>query len=108
MAFYRPSCGLYSRARFRRKSNSSNLRDGRLTQMTLEEYAKRFSGQLAADETQRKRTIERIEIGSNAAMARITFDYPTMLTTDFILLLKLEGEWKIVQKNFYVRTKPKP
>ena len=85
----------------------SFVRDGKLAQMTLDEYAKRFSGQSAEDEARRKRTIEHIEIDGYAASARIVFDYPTTLTTDFILLLKLEGEWKIVQKSFYVRTKPK-
>ncbi len=84
------------------------VREGKLAQMTLDDYGKRFSGKPAEDEAQRRRKIESIEIDGNAAMARITFDYPATFTTDFMLLLKLDGEWRIVQKSFYVRIKPKP
>jgi ketosteroid isomerase-like protein len=92
---------------FSPEARLSFVRDGKLTQMTLEEYVKRFSGQPAEDEAQRRRTIEGITVNGNAAAARITFDYPATLTTDFMLLLKVDGEWKIVQKSFYVGTKPK-
>lgn len=84
------------------------VREGKLTQMTMAEYAARFSGQPADDEANRKRKIESIEMDGNAAMTRMTFDYPTTFTTDFILLLKLDGEWRIVSKSFHVRPKPKP
>ncbi len=84
------------------------VREGKLAQMTLDEYAKRFAGKPAEDKVQRKRNIESIEIDGNAAMVRMTFDYPATFTTDFILLLKLDGEWRIVSKSFHVRAKPKP
>lgn len=81
------------------------VREGKLAQMTMAEYAARFSGKPADDEAQRQRQIESMKIDGNAAMARITFDYPATFTTDFMLLLKLDGAWRIVNKSFYVRRK---
>lgn len=84
------------------------VREGKLAHMSMSEYAARFSGKPAEDEANRRREIVSIEIDGTAAMARLAFDYPTTLTTDFILLLKLDGDWRIVSKSFNVRTKPKP
>ena len=51
-----------------------------------------------ADESQRKRRIDRIDVSGNAAMARVTLDYPSGTFTDYFVLLKVNGEWKIANK----------
>lgn len=83
-------------------------RDGKLMQRTAEEFAAGFTGKPAADEAQRKRNIDNIDITGNAAVARITLDYPTVKFTDYMSLLKIDGEWKIVNKTFYAEPKATP
>jgi hypothetical protein len=79
------------------------IRDGRLTQWTSEEYIARASGKPAADEAQRKRIIDSIDISGNAAIVKVTLDYPNVVFTDYMSLLKIEGQWKIINKTFYAK-----
>lgn len=83
------------------------FRDGKLVNLSVEEFASRFPGKPAPDEAQRKRRIESLDITGNAAVARIVLDYPTMKFTDYMSLLKIDGEWKIVNKSFYGEAKPR-
>lgn len=84
------------------------FRDGKLLNLSVEEFAGRFNGKAAADEASRKRTIESLEISGNAAIAKIVLDYPTVKFTDYMSLLKIDGEWKIVNKSFYAEFKEQP
>ena len=83
-------------------------RDGKLNQITSAEFAARFSGKPADDEAQRKRWIESVKITGNAGFGVITLDYPTTKFTDYMSLLKVDGEWKIINKTFYAEPKTKP
>jgi hypothetical protein len=83
------------------------FRDGKLVNLTVEEFASRFNGQPAADESQRKRRIDSVEITGNAGIGKIILDYPTVTFTDYMSLLKIDGTWKIVNKVFYAEPKPK-
>lgn len=49
----------------------------------------------------RKTRIADIIIAGNAANARLEIDYPDFTFIDFMNLLKVDGEWKIVNKIFY-------
>lgn len=85
------------------------IRDGKYTTRTFEEYiAGMKDGKPAADEAQRKRWIESIEVSGNAAIGKIILDYPTAKFVDYMTLLKIDGEWKIVNKSFYVEPKQQP
>jgi hypothetical protein len=84
------------------------IRDGKVTQWTLEEYAGRASGKPAPDEAQRQRRIESIDITGNAAIAKIVLDYPSVTFTDYMSLLKIGDEWKIVNKTFHANQKAHP
>ena len=77
------------------------IREGKLTQWTSEEYIGRASGKPAADEAQRKRRIDSIDISGNAAVVKLTLDYPSVVFTDYMSMLKIEGHWKIVNKTFH-------
>ncbi len=79
------------------------IRDGKLTQWTSEEYISRASGKPAADEAQRKRRIDSIDISGNAAIVKVTLDYPNVVFTDYMSMLKIDGQWKIVNKTFYAK-----
>jgi len=84
------------------------MRDGKYWQLTSEEYITRAPGKPAADEAQRKRRIESIDITGNAAIAKIVLDYPQVKFTDYMSLLKIDGQWWIVNKTFYAEPKTRP
>jgi hypothetical protein len=77
------------------------VRDGAFLQRTRDEFIAGFSGKPADDEAQRKRTIEMIDVTGNAAIAKIKLDYPKVTFTDYFTLLKVNGEWKVVNKIFH-------
>jgi hypothetical protein len=88
------------RAAFLPTARVDGLRDGKLVSRTAEEFASGFSGKPANDEAQRKRRIDRIELHGDAGMAQVTLDYPTITFTDYFVLLKVDGEWKIASKVY--------
>jgi hypothetical protein len=81
------------------------IRDGQLTQRTSAEYIAGTSGRPAADEAQRRRWIESVDVTGNAAIAKIVLDYPTTRLTDYFTLLRIDGEWRIVNKIFHAEPK---
>ena len=83
------------------------IRDGQFAQRTSEEYIAGAPGKPAPDEAQRKRSIAMIDITGNAAIAKVVLDYPQVRFTDYMSLLKINGEWKIVNKTFVAEPKPK-
>ena len=64
-----------------------------------DEFAKRFQ-QPAADEYRRVRRVERLDVSGTAASAVLTLNYPQVLFTDHMSLLKIGDHWKIVAKVF--------
>ncbi|HEX7314032.1 MAG TPA: nuclear transport factor 2 family protein [Pyrinomonadaceae bacterium] len=77
------------------------IREGKVTQWTSEEYISRAPGKPADDESQRKRTIDSIDITGNAAFVKLTLDYPKVVFTDYMSMLKVDGRWVIVNKTFH-------
>jgi hypothetical protein len=82
--------------------------DGKFNQWSAEEFAARFTGKPAADEAKRRRSFEIIDVAGNAAIAKVVLDYPTVKFTDYMTLLKIDGEWKIINKSFYAEQKTPP
>ncbi len=80
------------------KIQGINFRDGKLVSWKFEDYVKSFPGKPAEDESLRSRRIVNVEITKNAAVAKLVFEYPAVRITDYMLLLKIDGEWKIVNK----------
>jgi hypothetical protein len=79
----------------------SSVRDGKLGHRNLDEFVgAAATGKAAADEAKRKRKIVMIDITGTAAIAKIELDYPDVFFTDYMSLLKVDGEWKIVDKIF--------
>ncbi|MEQ1604320.1 MAG: nuclear transport factor 2 family protein [Pyrinomonadaceae bacterium] len=94
----------FARKAFHTEGNMTFVRDGKYVTETFDAFIKRaFTGKPAADEDKRKdhRRIGKIEIVGNAATATIILEYPAVKFTDFMTLLKFNGEWKIVNKTFY-------
>lgn len=71
-----------------------------LATRTSTEYIAGSSGQPAADEAKRRRRIAMVDVTGNAAVAKVELDYPETFLTDYFTLLKVNGEWKIMNKIF--------
>lgn len=81
------------------------IREGKFMTRTFEEYIAGMSGKPPEDEAQRKRWIESVEVSGNAGVGKIILDYPTVRFVDYMTLLKIDGEWKIVNKSFFAEPK---
>ena len=99
--------GDFMRKAFHTDAKIMAFRDGKLTNLTSEQFASFFKGTPASDEAQRKRRIESVELTGNAGVGKIVLEYPTVTYTDYMSLLKIGDEWKIVNKVFYAEPKPK-
>ncbi|CAN5162819.1 hypothetical protein BH20ACI2_BH20ACI2_11720 [soil metagenome] len=97
--------GEYMMKAFHTDGHMMFIRDGKYMTRSFAEYIAGFTGKPPADEAQRKRRIEAIDIAGNVAVAKIILDYPTTRFVDFMTLLKINGEWKIVNKSFYAEPK---
>ena len=85
------------------------IREGKYSTRTFEEYINGMKdGKPAADEAQRKRWIESVEVSGNAGVGKIILDYPSGKFVDYMTLLKIDGEWKIVNKSFHFEPKAQP
>jgi hypothetical protein len=80
-------------------------RQGKFTSWTLDEYCGLFNGKPAADESARTRTIDLIDVSGDSGMAKARLDHGAMVFTDYFVLLKVNGEWKIANKVYYGRKK---
>jgi hypothetical protein len=99
--------GAHHRKVFHPESKLFFIREGKFTQRTSEEYIAGASGKPAADEAQRQRRIDWIDVTGDAAVAKLTLTYPEVTFTDYMSLLKIDGEWKIVNKTFHADRKKK-
>jgi hypothetical protein len=97
--------GEYMRKAFHTEGNLIFIREGNFMTRSFADYISGFSGKPAADEANRKRSIEAIDVSGNAAVAKIILDYPTTRFVDYMSLLRINGEWKIVTKIFYAEPK---
>ena len=96
----------HMRQAFLPSAHIEGIRDGKFLSWTAEGYIAGFTGKPAADEAQRKRWIDRVDVSGDAAMAQVTLDYPTGTFTDYFVLLKVDGEWKIANKVWTRAAKP--
>ena len=97
--------GEYFKKAFHTEGSMMWMRDGKYTTRSFAEYIAGATGKPPADEAQRKRRIGTVDVVGNAAVATIILDYPTVKFTDYMTLLKINGEWKIVTKTFFAEPK---
>ena len=76
------------------------IRNGVFTSWTVDQYVAGFRGTPATDESARKRTINSVDIQGTAAMARATLVHGAATFTDYFVLLKVDGVWKIANKVY--------
>lgn len=97
----------YFKKAFHPEAKLFAIREGKFWQLPSADYIARASGKPAADEASRKRTVESLDITGNVAVAKLALDYPDVRFTDYMTLLKVDGEWKIVNKAFHAEPKAK-
>lgn len=95
--------GAEMRKAFLPTAHIEGLRGGTLVSWTADEYSSRFSGKPAPDEPSRRRTIDSIDVEGTAAMAKATLVHGATTFTDYFVLLKVDGEWKIANKVYASR-----
>jgi hypothetical protein len=77
------------------------IRNGVFTSWTVDAYCALFKGAPASDEATRKRTIDVIDVSGNSAMAKATLDHGATIFTDYFVLLKVDGAWRIANKVYF-------
>ena len=63
------------------------------------------SGMKPGPKQNRETRIVSVDIAGDAAFAKLEIEYPTFTFVDYMHLLKIDGEWKIVSKIFYRQPK---
>jgi hypothetical protein len=79
-----------------------SVRDGSLAQRTVADWLKGIAERAPSppkpDDVPRR--ILSVDVTGNAAMAKLELDYPEATITDYMSLLKVDGQWTIVGKIF--------
>jgi hypothetical protein len=81
------------------------IRNGEVSIRSLESYLGGMAGEPASDESDRERRIVMVDYAGTVAVAKIELDYPRVLFTDYMQLLKIDGGWKIVNKIYHAERK---
>ena len=89
------------RSAFLPSAHIEGIRNGAFHSWTVDEYVGNFRGRPAADEAARRRTIDVVDITGTAAMVKATLVHGTTTFTDYFVLLKVDGEWKIANKVYH-------
>lgn len=76
-------------------------RDGKFVSWNLDAYCAVFNGVPAAGEASRVRTIDAIDVSGDAAMAKATLVHGPVTFTDYFVLLRTGGAWKIANKVYF-------
>ncbi len=97
--------GAFIRKAFHAEAKVMSFWNGKFNQMSAEEFAAIFKGAPAPDEAKRRRSFEIVDVAGNAAIAKVVLDYPNVKFTDYMTLLKIDGEWKIINKTFHSEAK---
>lgn len=77
----------------------SPLRQDGLVARTGEQVAQGFTGTPAANEAQRKRSYQIVDVAENLAAVKVMLDYPGWQGVDYFVLLKTDGKWMIASKT---------
>lgn len=83
------------------------VKGGALQQKTAADFAAGAPGKPAADEARRVRRILSLDTAGDAAMVKVELVYPEVTFIDYLSLLKIDGQWRIVNKIFH-RKDPAP
>ncbi len=81
------------------------LRNGEYKEVNALEFFKKAIK--SGPKQNRKTRIAYINVTGNVASAKLEIDYETFSFIDYMNLIKIDGEWKVVSKIFYRQNKAK-
>lgn len=93
----------HMRAAFLPTAHIEGNREGKFVSWMLDSYCEMFKGTPDPNEPTRKRTIDSIDITGDSAMAKATLIHGEVTFTDYFVLLRVEGVWKIANKVYYAK-----
>ena len=91
------------RAAFLPTAHIEGIRNGTFTSWTVDQYVAGFRGSPAADEASRTRVIDVVDKSGTAAMAKATLRHGATTFTDYFVLLKADGKWRIANKVYHAQ-----
>jgi hypothetical protein len=75
---------------------------GPYVQISLDEFVERVKAPPPANAPKPNwRKVTSVDVFGNVAVAKLENDFPAMSLVDYLTLLKVDGEWKIVNKAFH-------
>ena len=80
-------------------------KDGSIGQLTQQEWYKMFAGAEGKEE-QGTLKILAVDVTDNAASVKVIETYPASVYVDYLNLLHINGEWRIVNKIYTSRPNP--
>ena len=91
------------RAAFLPTAHIEGIRNGQFVSWTVDQYVANFRGQPAADEAARSRVIDVVDKVGSAAMVKATLNHGATTFTDYFVLLKVDGNWRIANKVYHAQ-----
>lgn len=85
---------------FHEQAMMKYLRDGEYREVNAKEF---FGGAKPGAPLERTNEIVMIDVSGYAAMAKIRLTYADKMFVDYMTLMKVDGEWKIVNKVPYLK-----
>lgn len=70
----------------------------KIVSISGEEWAKGFEP--AADEAERHRQYQILDITDTGAVVKVMLDYPLWLGVDYLAMSKIDGQWRVVSKSW--------
>ena len=91
------------RAAFLPTAHIEGIRNGAFTSWTVDQYVAGFQGKPAADEASRTRVIDFVDLSGTGAMVKATLKHGATTFTDYFVLLKVDGRWRIANKVYHAQ-----
>ena len=91
------------RAAFHPTAHIEGIRNGQFVSWTVDQYVANFRGQPAADEASRSRVIDVVDKVGTAAMVKATLKHGATTFTDYFVMLKVDGNWRIANKVYHAQ-----
>lgn len=92
----------YARLAFHKEARMIGNNRAGYVSMPIEEWMSGFQGKPSDDEAERRRSFQIIDLIPTTGVARVELAYPGVTMVDYMTLLKVDGEWKIMNKLFHV------
>lgn len=85
---------------FAEDARLSVVQRGGLVVRDAADYLTTFPGSPAADEAERRRWIESVDVVGDLALARVVLMYPGVRIIDYMTMHRVDGDWLIVHKAY--------